>query len=297
MVETCEHSSLYRVIHFILLSLSFYSYSIPLIHILSHSAISYHSILSTLILIPFFSLLLLFHAIVHSVYTPFIIVFVMVVVCTIPSIHSFTFHTHPSLSLHSSFRQPSDLIHFLFTPFHHTHTHFISLLSYITLHYHFLYHLTISHSSLEPFLFILYSILSFYIILFTLIHTILFITLYSLYSTLSFLSIYYHHHTLYYHLISFMYYSIHSSTHYSYNTPSLKTHSHYPSITLIYYSLSIPFSILFYLPQSLHLFILFILSYHYDHSAISHTLYNSLYQSFYFDFSLSLFSLSTLISY
>ena len=104
-------------------------------------------------------------------------------------------------------------------------------------------------------------------------------------------------YTLHYHLISFIYYSIHSTTHYSYNTSSLKTHSHYPSITLIYYSFSIPFSILYYSPLSLHLFILFIQSYHHQHSALSHILYNSLYQSFYFDISFSFFYLSILISY
>ena len=94
-----------------------------------------------------------------------------------------------------------------------------------------------------------------------------------------------------------MYYSIHSTTLSSFNTPSLKPHSHYPTITLIYYSYTIPFSILYYSPLSLHLFILFIQSYHHEHSALSHTLYNSLYQSFYFDISLSLFYLSILISY
>ena len=88
-----------------------------------------------------------------------------------------------------------------------------------------------------------------------------------------------------------MYYSIHSTTLSSFNTPSLKPHSHYPTITLIYYSYTIPFTILYYSPQSLHLFILFIQSYHHEHSPISHTLYNSLYQSFYFDISLSFFYL------
>ena len=184
-------------IYFILLSLLFYSHSIPSIHILSYSAISYYSILSTLFLIPFISISLLFLSIAHSIYALFIIELVMVEVWTIPFIHSFTIHTHPSLSLHSSFRQPSLLIHFLFTPFHHTHTHVISLHSSYTLQYHFHYHLTISHSCLLPFFFILYYILSFYIILFTLIHTILSITMNSLYSTLSILSIYYLHHTLY----------------------------------------------------------------------------------------------------
>ena len=147
-METCEHSSLSYVIHFILLSLSFYSNSISYVHIHSLCVISYHSILSTLILIPFISISLLFHSIVHSIYSLFIIELVMVVVGSIPSIHSFTIHPNASLSLHSSFQQPSDLIHFLFTPFHHTHTHVISLHSSITLHYHFHYHLTFSHSSL-----------------------------------------------------------------------------------------------------------------------------------------------------
>ena len=196
MVVTCEHSSLSHIIIFILLSLSFYSNSIPFIHLHSHSDISCHSILSTLILIPFFSLSLLFLTVAYSIYSLFIIVLVMDEVCSIPSLHSFTIHTHASLSLHTALLQPSDLIHFLFTPFHHTHTHILSLHSSIALHYHFLYHLIISHSSLLPFLFILYSILSFFLILFTLIHTILFTTLYSLYSSLSFLSICYLHHTL-----------------------------------------------------------------------------------------------------
>ena len=197
MVETCEHSFFSHVIHFFLLSLLFYSHSIPFIHILSHSAISYHSSLSTLIFIPFIIILLLFHSSVHSIFSIFIFELVMVLVCTVPSIHSFTIHPHLSLSLYTALQLPSVLIHFLFTPFHHTHTHVISLHSSITLHYHFHYHFTISHSSLLPFLFILYSILSFYFILFTLIHTILSITILSLYSTLSFLSIYYLHHTLY----------------------------------------------------------------------------------------------------
>ena len=78
LVETCEHSSLSHVILFILLSLSFYSYSIPSIHILFNSVISYHSSLSTLILIPFISRSLLFHVIVHSIFSLFIIVLVMV---------------------------------------------------------------------------------------------------------------------------------------------------------------------------------------------------------------------------
>ena len=52
-------------------------------------------------------------------------------------------------------------------------------------------------------------------------------------------------YTLHYHLISFIYYSLHSTTHSSSHTSSLKTHSHYPSITLIYYHLkSILYSIL-----------------------------------------------------
>ena len=103
-------------------------------------------------------------------------------------------------------------------------------------------------------------------------------------------------YTLYYHHVSFIYYSVQSTTHSSSNSSSLKTHSHYPSITLIYNSFSIPFSILYYSPLSQLHFILFIQSYH-EHSAISHKLYTTLYQSFYFDFSLSLFYLSILISY
>ena len=96
----------------------------------------------------FHSTLYLFRAIVHSIFTLFIIELVMDEVRTIPCIHSFTIHPHPSLSLHSSFLQPYDIIHFLFIPFHHTHSRIISLHSSYTLHYHFHYHLTISHSSL-----------------------------------------------------------------------------------------------------------------------------------------------------
>ena len=93
-------------------------------------------------------------------------------------------------------------------------------------------------------------------------------------------------YTLHYHHISFIYYSIHSTTLSSFNTSPLKTHSHYPSITLIYYSYTISFTILYYSPQSQLHFILFIQSYHHEYSFISLTLYTCLYQSFYFDISL-----------
>ena len=99
MVETCEHSSLYHVIYFILLSLSFYSHFIPSIHILSHSAIIYHAILSALILIPFNSLSLLFYTIVHSIFTLFIIEFVMVDVNY--SIHLLIHYSSSSFTLTS----------------------------------------------------------------------------------------------------------------------------------------------------------------------------------------------------
>ena len=129
--------------------ISFFSffYHSHSIHILSQSSFSYHSILSTLIFIPSS----LYHSSSISSftsYTFFIIELVIEEVRTIPSIHSFTIHSHPSLSLHSSFHQPSLLTHFLFIPFHHSRTHVISLHSSITLHFHFHYHLTISHSSL-----------------------------------------------------------------------------------------------------------------------------------------------------
>ena len=297
IVETCEHSSLSRVLHFILLSLSFYSHSIPSIHILSHSVISYHSSLSTLIFIPFFSLSLLFLTIVHSIFTLFIIELVMDEMCSIPSIHSFTIHPHASLSLHSSFQQPSDLIHFLFIPFHHTHAHIVSLHSSITLHYHFHYHLIISHSSLLPFLFILnpfYHSISLFSLSYTPYYPSLYtlstqhsrfypFTIYTIHSTLSSHFIHVLFNTLYYTL--FIQFTI------TQNTLSLST---YYSHLLSY---SIPFSILYYSPQSLHLFILFRHSYHHQHSAISHTIYNSLCQSFYSDISLSFFFLSILISY
>ena len=68
MVETCEHTSLSHIIHFILLSLSFYSHSIPFIHILSHSSISTHytHFLLLLIHITFFYSFIFKSLILHS---------------------------------------------------------------------------------------------------------------------------------------------------------------------------------------------------------------------------------------
>ena len=266
-------------------------------HILSHSAFSCHSIPSTLILIPFISISLLFYTIVHSIHTLFIIELVMIVVWTIP--YSLIHYSSSSITLTSFILSatiwPHSLpIHSISSQSYSCHItsffFFTSLSLPLSLYYLSLISLAILVQSLFHSIIRSHSILS---------HTHLTIH----HSTLPLLNTLYSIHllsspyTLYYHLISFMYYSIHSTTLYSSNTSSLKTHSHYPSITLIYYSYSISFSILFYLPLSLHLFILFIQSYHHEHSAISHTLYSSLYQSFYFDISLSLFYLSILISY
>ena len=133
MVVTCEHSSLSHVIHFILLSLSFYSHSIPFIHILSHSDISYHSILSTLILIPFISLSLLFHSIVHSMYTLFIIELVIEEVCTIP--YSLIHYSYSSITITSFILSTNFCPHSLPIQSISSHTlmsyHFIHLLLFI----------------------------------------------------------------------------------------------------------------------------------------------------------------------
>ena len=221
----------------------------------------------------------------------------MVEVWTNPSIHSFTIHPHASLSLHSSFQQPSDLIHFLFIPFHHTHTHVISLHSYITLHYHFHCHLTISHSSLLPFLFILnpfYHSISFYSLSYTPYNP-------SLCTPCPQLSLFYPftiitiHSLLSSQFIHILFYTL-------YNTLFIQcTITQNTHLLSVYYthllSFSIPVSILYYSPLSLHLFILFIQSSHHQHSALSHTIYTILYQSFYLDISFSFFYLSTLISF
>ena len=240
-----------------------HSHSIPLYH--SYSMLSFTTYTLSISLSWWWLRCELFHLFTHSL-------FILIYHCHfihpfdnhMSSFTSYTFHfiTHILMSYHFI-----HLSHFIITSFitwlslTRLSCHSCSLsipfyhsisffsLSY-TPYYPSFYTLSTQHSRFYPF------------------------TIYTIHSTLSSQFIYILFNTLYCTL---------------FNRLSLNTHSHYPSITLIYYSYSISFSILYYSSLSLHLFILFIQSYHHDHLALSHTLYTSLYQSFYFGISLSLF--------
>ena len=291
MVETCEHSSLSHIFLFILLSLLFYSHSLSFCPFLSLFPVNTHSLSIQLSItpIPCYRSLHI-HSLYHWVGDDRGVNY---------SIHSLIHYSYSCVTISLFILSTTIWPHSL--PIHSisSHSYSFHITSFI---YCSSFSLSLSLDCLSLFsLAILVHSLFHSVIPFHSIHS---RTHHSLHhSILSVLNTLFSIHllsapyTLHYHHISFIYYSTHSTTHSSYNSQSLNTHSHYPSITLIYYSFSIPFSILYYSPQSLHLFILFIQSYHHEHSALSHTLYNSLYQSFYFDISYSLFYLSILISY
>ena len=179
------------------------------------------------------------------------------------SIHSLLHYSYSCITV-TSFIHSTTICH------HSLSIHSISSLSYSFHITSFIYHTSLSLPLSLDYL----SLISLAILVHSLFHSIiLFHSIHSHtphiihHSILSVLNTIYSIHllsspyTLHYHHVSFIDYSIHSTTHFSSNLPSLKTHSHYPSITLIYYSISIPFSILYHWPQSLHLIILFIKSY------------------------------------